>query len=239
MPAFANATSSRPYVSAASSIAIERGVIRHVGDGASHVEPFFLEAGGLGRDRVGADVDVTRAPCAASTSPYASPSPLAPPVTRTPNPVTSNARRRSCWSREPIAHREARPPLRARTRSPLRTRVRARIREQPGRPNRAVRGRECRSPPSASDRPSPRRSPDRRAASERRRRRGIVKGAHGARQVTYNHHPLYYFVGDSAPGDVNGQGCYGYWFALSGKGAGLTRPACRADAALGSPTQRW
>jgi hypothetical protein len=35
-------------------------------------------------------MSVTRAPCAASTSPYASPSPLAPPVTMTPNPATSN-----------------------------------------------------------------------------------------------------------------------------------------------------
>ena len=37
--------------------AIERGVIRHVGDGAAHVEPFALQPGCLRGDRVGVDVD--------------------------------------------------------------------------------------------------------------------------------------------------------------------------------------
>jgi predicted lipoprotein with Yx(FWY)xxD motif len=31
--------------------------------------------------------------------------------------------------------------------------------------------------------------------------------------------PLYYFAGDSAPGDVNGQGVGDVWFALSPDGA--------------------
>jgi predicted lipoprotein with Yx(FWY)xxD motif len=53
---------------------------------------------------------------------------------------------------------------------------------------------------------------------------GLVKRANGARQVTYNHHPLYYFSGDHAAGDVNGQGCYGYWFVLSGKGTAIQKP---------------
>ena len=54
---------------------------------------------------------------------------------------------------------------------------------------------------------------------------GVVKGARGVRQVTYNHHPLYYFhggsgyVGDKKPGDVNGQKFFSIWFVLTPKGA--------------------
>jgi predicted lipoprotein with Yx(FWY)xxD motif len=40
----------------------------------------------------------------------------------------------------------------------------------------------------------------------------------GTVQVTYNHMPLYYFAGDSASGDTNGEGKLGTWFVapLSG-----------------------
>jgi predicted lipoprotein with Yx(FWY)xxD motif len=47
---------------------------------------------------------------------------------------------------------------------------------------------------------------------------GIVTGAGGVRQVTYNHHPLYHFVGDHVLGDVNGQACVGIWFVLTPSG---------------------
>ena len=43
----------------------------------------------------------------------------------------------------------------------------------------------------------------------------------GARQVTYNGHPLYLFKGDSKPGDTNGEGLNafgGSWFAVSPAG---------------------
>ena len=43
----------------------------------------------------------------------------------------------------------------------------------------------------------------------------------GAKQVTYNGHPLYLFKGDSGPGDTNGQGLNafgGSWYALSPAG---------------------
>jgi predicted lipoprotein with Yx(FWY)xxD motif len=37
----------------------------------------------------------------------------------------------------------------------------------------------------------------------------------GSTQVTYNGHPLYYFQGDTAPGQDKGQGVDGTWFVLS------------------------
>jgi len=41
----------------------------------------------------------------------------------------------------------------------------------------------------------------------------------GTTQVSYNGHPLYYFAGDSAPGQDNGQGLGGTWFVLKPSGA--------------------
>jgi predicted lipoprotein with Yx(FWY)xxD motif len=57
---------------------------------------------------------------------------------------------------------------------------------------------------------------------------GVVRGAGGSRQVTYNHHPLYYYAGDGPVGDVNGQACFGLWYVLSGKGAAIRKrgPRC-------------
>lgn len=49
--------------------------------------------------------------------------------------------------------------------------------------------------------------------------------AGGAKQVTYNGHPLYLFKGDSNPGDTNGQGLNafgGSWYALSAAGDQVT-----------------
>jgi predicted lipoprotein with Yx(FWY)xxD motif len=41
---------------------------------------------------------------------------------------------------------------------------------------------------------------------------GTTDRTDGTVQVTYNGAPLYYFQGDSAPGDVNGQGLNDVWF---------------------------
>jgi predicted lipoprotein with Yx(FWY)xxD motif len=42
--------------------------------------------------------------------------------------------------------------------------------------------------------------------------------ANGDAQVTYGGKPLYYFAGDAKPGDSNGQGVGGVWFALTADG---------------------
>jgi predicted lipoprotein with Yx(FWY)xxD motif len=50
---------------------------------------------------------------------------------------------------------------------------------------------------------------------------GSTKRSGGARQVTYNGHPLYLFIKDHKPGDVTGQGVTAFgaaWFAVSPAG---------------------
>lgn len=42
--------------------------------------------------------------------------------------------------------------------------------------------------------------------------------AGGAVQARYGEWPLYYYVGDASPGDVNGQGLDGEWFVLGADG---------------------
>ena len=46
---------------------------------------------------------------------------------------------------------------------------------------------------------------------------GATTRADGTKQVTYNGHPLYYFMGDKAPGDARGQGINrfgGGWYVV-------------------------
>jgi len=47
---------------------------------------------------------------------------------------------------------------------------------------------------------------------------GSFQRGDGSKQVTYNGWPLYYFVQDSNPGDVNGQGIGGNWYVISPAG---------------------
>jgi predicted lipoprotein with Yx(FWY)xxD motif len=54
---------------------------------------------------------------------------------------------------------------------------------------------------------------------------GAVTNTTGAGQVTYNGHPLYYFVGDHNPGQTSGQALNEFgarWYVLSPSGAGVT-----------------
>jgi predicted lipoprotein with Yx(FWY)xxD motif len=51
---------------------------------------------------------------------------------------------------------------------------------------------------------------------------GTVKRADGTEQVTYNGHPLYYFVGDTGSGMAKGQGSKDFgadWYVLNAKGS--------------------
>ena len=47
---------------------------------------------------------------------------------------------------------------------------------------------------------------------------GSTTRTDGSEQVTYNGWPLYYFAGDAAPGETNGQGISGVWFVVSPAG---------------------
>jgi predicted lipoprotein with Yx(FWY)xxD motif len=53
---------------------------------------------------------------------------------------------------------------------------------------------------------------------------GIIKRADGTREVTYAGHPLYYYAGDSAPKQTNGQGSDSFgspWWVVSPAGKAI------------------
>lgn len=43
---------------------------------------------------------------------------------------------------------------------------------------------------------------------------GTASRTDGTKQVTYGGHPLYYYAGDTAPGQTKGQGVGGVWFLI-------------------------
>lgn len=47
---------------------------------------------------------------------------------------------------------------------------------------------------------------------------GSTDRTDGSTQVTYNGWPLYYFAGDAAAGDTNGQGLNDVWFVVDASG---------------------
>ena len=51
---------------------------------------------------------------------------------------------------------------------------------------------------------------------------GTTERDDGVMQVTYNDWPLYYFGGDQAPGDTNGQGLSDVWYVVSPEGEPVT-----------------
>jgi predicted lipoprotein with Yx(FWY)xxD motif len=44
---------------------------------------------------------------------------------------------------------------------------------------------------------------------------GTITRADGKKQTTYKGMPLYFFAGDKAPGDTNGQGVKDVWFVVT------------------------
>ena len=62
----------------------------------------------------------------------------------------------------------------------------------------------------------------------------------GSKQVTYGGHPLYYFAGDAAAGDLKGQGTNGFgakWWVVSPAGASITMAASGSGSSPSSPTK--
>ena len=54
---------------------------------------------------------------------------------------------------------------------------------------------------------------------------GSITRSDGTKQVTYDGHPLYYFAGDSGPGQANGQGSDNFgakWWLVAPSGADVT-----------------
>jgi len=54
---------------------------------------------------------------------------------------------------------------------------------------------------------------------------GTIRRGDGSTQVTYNRHPLYYYAGDSAAGQQNGQGLNAFgatWFVVAPAGGRVT-----------------
>jgi predicted lipoprotein with Yx(FWY)xxD motif len=51
---------------------------------------------------------------------------------------------------------------------------------------------------------------------------GTITRDDGTKQVTYGGHPLYYFVGDKAAGDVNGQTLNDKWYVVGADGNAIT-----------------
>ncbi|HEY6531323.1 MAG TPA: hypothetical protein VIY72_03405 [Acidimicrobiales bacterium] len=66
---------------------------------------------------------------------------------------------------------------------------------------------------------------------------GTTTRTDGSVQVTYFGHPLYYYSGDGAPGDVSGQDVGGVWFVVDAEGAAVTS-APESSASSSSTTAR-
>jgi predicted lipoprotein with Yx(FWY)xxD motif len=66
---------------------------------------------------------------------------------------------------------------------------------------------------------------------------GTTKRSDGAKQVTYNRHPLYLFAGDKASGQTTGQGSTGFgapWYVLAPSGNQITGSASTSGPSSGS-----
>jgi predicted lipoprotein with Yx(FWY)xxD motif len=60
-----------------------------------------------------------------------------------------------------------------------------------------------------------------------------IRSITASEQVTYNGHPLYYYVGDRRPGQTSGQGLNQFgarWYVLSPSGAAITSPISSGSA---------
>lgn len=65
---------------------------------------------------------------------------------------------------------------------------------------------------------------------------GSVQRDDGTTQVSYDEQPLYYWQGDSSPGDVNGQGVGDVWWVVAPSGEAITNDASATSTGGGTST---
>jgi predicted lipoprotein with Yx(FWY)xxD motif len=66
---------------------------------------------------------------------------------------------------------------------------------------------------------------------------GVTKRSDGTTQVTYAGHPLYYYAGDAAAGETNGQGLNAFgapWYVMGTNGSAITTQASGGGSSGGS-----
>jgi predicted lipoprotein with Yx(FWY)xxD motif len=72
---------------------------------------------------------------------------------------------------------------------------------------------------------------------------GMIRHAGGPAQVTYNGHPLYYYVADNGPGQTRGQGLDQFgalWYVLAANGNAVTSaPSSPAPTGSGSTSYTY
>ncbi len=71
---------------------------------------------------------------------------------------------------------------------------------------------------------------------------GTTTSPTGVEQVTYEGHPLYYYVGDSTPGSTRGQGLNEFgalWYVLGPSGNGITRAPSTSTGAPAAPAASY
>ena len=71
---------------------------------------------------------------------------------------------------------------------------------------------------------------------------GTITSPSGVRQVTYNGHPLYYYVGDSKPGSTRGQNLNEFgalWYVLGPAGNAVTSAPTKTKAAPATSTPSY
>jgi hypothetical protein len=67
----------------------------------------------------------------------------------------------------------------------------------------------------------------------------MITRSDGTKQVTYDGHALYYYSGDTAAGQTNGQGIDGFgakWWLVAPAGTAITTAAGAGSAPTSSPT---
>jgi predicted lipoprotein with Yx(FWY)xxD motif len=67
---------------------------------------------------------------------------------------------------------------------------------------------------------------------------GTITRSDGTKQVTYDGHPLYYFVGDTGPGTDKGQGVDGFgakWWLVAPTGSSITTAVTVGGSGASSP----